>query len=212
LRGIVYIPEAATRHIGPSSRNNSNAFQAEFERLAVLQVPWACAILAYKALLMKSDGTRDVEKALSLCAGPAQAADPYALYVLSRALQLKCDLTAAAVAMRRSSKQSIPPRQSWIVPISFGTRRPLIRTSKASFDFWTCPIKLVTQLRLLDATPSTAPVDLGSVDLFLATYYCHSQWRSTSWQQEFLHFRRTYSLFTRQSDTRLLKFARQNEL
>jgi hypothetical protein len=109
FRGIVYIPEEAARHIDASSRNDADAFQAELERLSLLQVPWACAILGYKALLLKSDGGRDVEQALSLCAGPAQAGDAYAQYILSWALTLKGELTTAAAAMRKSAKQLFPP-------------------------------------------------------------------------------------------------------
>ena len=84
-------------------------FRSELERLSLFGVPWACAILAYWALLLKSDGKRDVERALSLCAGPAQDGDAYAQYILAWALVFKGDLAAAATAMQNSSQQLFPP-------------------------------------------------------------------------------------------------------
>jgi hypothetical protein len=109
VRGIVYLPAAIDQHIAESKRKDPAALQAEFERLSLLGVPWACAILGYLALIRKSDGTRDVERAISLCTGAARAGDAYAQYILSWALYLKGDFHAAALAMRKSSRQLFPP-------------------------------------------------------------------------------------------------------
>lgn len=109
VRGLVYLPAAADQHIAPSNRKDPATLQAEFERLSLLGVPWACAVLGYQALLRKPDGTRNVERAVSLCTGPAHSGDPYAQYILAWALVLQGDSASAATAMRKSSLQLFPP-------------------------------------------------------------------------------------------------------
>jgi hypothetical protein len=109
VRAIIYIPAAAERHIPPSKRTTESTLLAELERLSALNVPWACAILSYKALLRRDDGSRDIERAISLCERPAQAGDPYAQYLLSWALLLKGDATGAAKNMLKSARKLFPP-------------------------------------------------------------------------------------------------------
>lgn len=81
-----------------------------------MKVPWACAILSYHALLLKEDGSRDVERALSLCQESAQAGDPYAQYMLSWALRLKGDSKGAYQNLKKSSSMLFPPA---VLDISF---------------------------------------------------------------------------------------------
>lgn len=83
--GFIYIPAAAEHHIPKAKRARRSAFLSELERLAALRVPWACAILGYHALLLREDGSRDIERALSLCQEPAQAGDAYTQYTHSGA-------------------------------------------------------------------------------------------------------------------------------
>lgn len=109
LRGIIYIPAAAEQHIPPPKRSSEAAFVAELQRLAALNVPWASAILGYRALLLKPDGSRDIDAAVSHCHQAAQGGDPYAQYMLSWALLLKGDANGAAVNMKKAARQLFPP-------------------------------------------------------------------------------------------------------
>jgi hypothetical protein len=99
----------AEHHIPEAKRALGSTFLSELERLAALNVPWACAILSYQALLLKEDRSRDIERAVSLCRQPAQAGDAYAQYMLSWALRLKGDLDGAYENMRKSARKLFPP-------------------------------------------------------------------------------------------------------
>jgi len=106
---LIYIPAAAEHHIPKAQRAKKSTLLSEFDRLAALHVPWACAILGYFALLLKEDGSRDIERAVSLCQGPAQAGDAYAQYVLSWALRLKGDMEGAYANLKKSANMLFPP-------------------------------------------------------------------------------------------------------
>jgi hypothetical protein len=108
FHGIIYIPAVAERHI-PKTKRAHGAFVIELERLAALNVPWACAILSYYALLLREDGSRDIERAVSLCQEPARAGDAYAQYMLSWALRLKGDLQGSYRNLKKSARLLFPP-------------------------------------------------------------------------------------------------------
>jgi hypothetical protein len=107
--GFIYIPAVAAHHISKAKRANRSTLLDELARLAALNVPWACSILSYYALLPKEDGSRDIERAASLCQEPARAGDAYAQYMLSWALRLKGDLEGAYQNLKRSARMLFPP-------------------------------------------------------------------------------------------------------
>lgn len=109
VHGLIFIPAAAEKHITIANRSVPEKFQNELERLSMLGVPWACAILGYQALLLRPDGTRDIDRAISLCSGPAQKGDPYAQYILSWALRLNGDIAGAVKTLMNSTKKLFPP-------------------------------------------------------------------------------------------------------
>jgi hypothetical protein len=109
FHGVVYVPAVAEHHIPKAGRAHTPILLRELERLAALNVPWACAILSYYALLLKEDGSRDIERAISLCQGPARAGDAYAQYMLSWALRLQGDLKGSYENLKKSARMMFPP-------------------------------------------------------------------------------------------------------
>ena len=107
--GAVYIPLAAERHLAILKRDGRAAFVAELEKLAALGSPWAAAFLGYEALLLKSDGTRDIDRAIQLCRQPAMSGDPYAAYILGWATFLRGEHTEALRHFKAAAKQLFPP-------------------------------------------------------------------------------------------------------
>ena len=109
LAPFIYIPAVAEHHISGPQRAHQATILGELDRLAALDVPWACAILSYFALLLKEDGSRDIERAVSLCEGPARAGDAYAQYMLSWALRLRGESRGISENMKRSANKLFPP-------------------------------------------------------------------------------------------------------
>jgi TPR repeat protein len=109
IYGVVYIPLAAHQHLGTLKREGSKAFLEELEKLATLGSPWASAFLGYQALLLRPDGTRDVDRAIQLCKQPAASGDAYAAYILGWATFLRGDGAEAMSYFRRATRQLFPP-------------------------------------------------------------------------------------------------------
>lgn len=109
LHRLIYIPAVAEHHISKAQQAGQSTLLRELDRLAALNVPWACAILSYFALLLRKDGSRDIERAVSLCQEPARAGDAYAQYMLSWALRLKGDLEGAYENIKKSANMLFPP-------------------------------------------------------------------------------------------------------
>jgi len=82
---------------------------SELERLSRLGSPWASASLAYLSLWPSGPVGHDVERALTLCKGPAIQGNAYALFVLAYAHLLARDHTRAAKAMLKASELGFPP-------------------------------------------------------------------------------------------------------
>lgn len=109
IQGVVYIPLSAQPYLSKLSREGPKAFLDELERLAALGSPWAAAFLGYSALLLRPDGTRDVDRAILLCKEPAASGDAYALYILGWAIYLQGDPFQALAYIRRAALQLFPP-------------------------------------------------------------------------------------------------------
>lgn len=109
LRAIVYVPVVAESMLNDFEYRGSAAFKAELERLAVLGASWAAALLAYQALLLRPDGTRDTARAIALCEHPAARADAFAQYILAWALLLGPKPEDAFAMLNKSALQQFPP-------------------------------------------------------------------------------------------------------
>lgn len=109
LYGAIYVPVAARQPLATLKRDGGEAFLAELEKLAALGSPWAAAFLGYRALLLKEDGTRDIDRAIQLCTGPAASGDAYASYVLGWATYLSGRHAEAITYFRRAARQLFPP-------------------------------------------------------------------------------------------------------
>jgi hypothetical protein len=109
IGGAIYIPQAAQPYLSTLRNEGPKAFLDELERLAALGSPWASAFLGYQALLVKPDGSRDVDRAIHLCKEPAASGDAYAAYVLGWAVFLHGDPVKSLTYIRRSARQLFPP-------------------------------------------------------------------------------------------------------
>jgi hypothetical protein len=109
LYGVIYVPVAARQHLTILKRDGGDAFLAELEKLAALGSPWASAFLGYKALLLKEDGTRDIDRAIQLCTGPAASGDVYASYILGWATYLSGHHAEAMTYFTRAARELFPP-------------------------------------------------------------------------------------------------------
>jgi hypothetical protein len=109
IHGVIYIPLAAQQHLAILKHEGRNAFLVEVEKLAALGSPWASAFLGYQALLLKADGTRDIDRAIQLCKQPAVFGDAYAAYILGWATFLRGDHAEALTHFRRATRQLFPP-------------------------------------------------------------------------------------------------------
>jgi hypothetical protein len=107
--GVVYVPLAAERHLATLKHEGGKAFLGELEKLAAMGSPWAAAFLGYQALLLRPDGTRDIEKAIQVCRQPAAAGDAYASYILGWATFLRGDHAEAIKHFRVANRQMFPP-------------------------------------------------------------------------------------------------------
>ena len=109
ISGAIYIPLAAQTTLSTLNREGPEAFLAELEKLAALASPWASALLAFQALLLRPDGTRDVDKAIKLCKEPAAHGDAFAQYMLAWAMFIGGDRVEALVLFKASARQLFPP-------------------------------------------------------------------------------------------------------
>src|SRR5580700_1624702 len=82
VRAGTYVPSAAVPYLARLKTEGAAAFVGELDRLAALGSPWASALLGYQALLLGTDGRRDVQKAIALCTEPAARGDAFAQYIL----------------------------------------------------------------------------------------------------------------------------------
>lgn len=80
MRGPLYIPAQGRHVIKLLDSEGPSGLLAELERLSGLGSSWASAALGYISLFPGTDGRRDTERAIELCA-PHVGADPYAGYV-----------------------------------------------------------------------------------------------------------------------------------
>jgi hypothetical protein len=109
IKGGIYIPFIAQQQLLTLKINGPEVFLAELERLASLGSPWASALLALQALLLRPDGTRDLGRAIELCKGPAARGDAYAQYILGWATFLNGDHLEAGSHFKSSAIQLFPP-------------------------------------------------------------------------------------------------------
>jgi hypothetical protein len=109
IKGGVYIPFVARQQLVKLNCANPKELLAELERLAAFGSPWASALLAYQALLLRPDDTRDVDRAIALCKEPAARGDAYCQYILGWATILKGDRAGAGVFFKNSARQLFPP-------------------------------------------------------------------------------------------------------
>jgi hypothetical protein len=109
FRGGVYIPAVSRQQLGNLESRSPSDIRAELERLATLGSPWASALLAYESLLLRPDGTRDIDRAISLCKESASRGDAYAQYIMYWASLLKGDGREASQYLTASVGNLFPP-------------------------------------------------------------------------------------------------------
>jgi hypothetical protein len=109
LRGVVFIPATAQPILERVKGQGPEALRSELERLASLGASWAAALLGYRALLVDFDGTRNIDRAIALCQGPAARGDAFAQYILAWAYSLNHNSQDALVNFRKSARQLFPP-------------------------------------------------------------------------------------------------------
>jgi hypothetical protein len=109
ISGGVYIPAVAQQQLATLKRGSPKSLSTELERLAALGSPWGSALLAYQALLLRADGTRETDRAIALCKEPAARDDAYAQYILGWATLLKGDRAGAGVYFKAACRQLFPP-------------------------------------------------------------------------------------------------------
>lgn len=109
FRSGVYVPAIAQQQLGKLKSAPANEVLRELERLVALANPWAAALLAYQALLLKADGTREVDKAIALCKESAARGDAYSQYIMYWASLLKGNQGEATGYLKASVRQFFPP-------------------------------------------------------------------------------------------------------
>lgn len=105
----LYLPDSSSSVWKPLLACDAAALMSELERLSTLGSSWASVTLGYLSLLPGPAGVRDIERARTLCGGPAAKGDGYALYILAHAHYFAGDRAKAARAMHRASRRGFPP-------------------------------------------------------------------------------------------------------
>jgi hypothetical protein len=108
LHAVVFVPATAEPMLDKVKGEGPQALRSELERLSALGAPWASALLAYQALLLRDDGTRDIERAITLCKEPAARGDVFAQYILAWAFFLSHNRQDALVNLKKSVRQLFP--------------------------------------------------------------------------------------------------------
>jgi hypothetical protein len=105
----VFVPAAAGPILDNVRGQGAQPLRSELERLTALGSPWAAALLGYQALLLRDDGTRETDRAIALCKGPAARGDAFAQYILAWAYFLSRNRHDALVNFKKSIRQLFAP-------------------------------------------------------------------------------------------------------
>jgi hypothetical protein len=109
LNGPFYIPEQGRFLVKYLETEGPARMIEELERLSMLGSPWASAMLGCLCLRPGLNGQLDVDRALQLCANPAEKGDSYALFVYAWALLHSGQRDRAVRIMQKAALLQFPP-------------------------------------------------------------------------------------------------------
>lgn len=130
----LHIPEQGLYIFNSANANELTCLKAELERLSSLGSTWASSALGWLCICKAKDGSREPDRAIELCRGPAAAGDPYASYVLAWALALTNQGTEAFDSMKRAALAGFLPARLDLVTLVWNGRDPTGRNRQVAYD------------------------------------------------------------------------------
>ena len=130
----LYIPKQGRYIFSSRDAGGLVHVKAELERLSSLGSMWASSALGWLCICKGSDGTRDPQRAIELCRGPAATGDAYANYVLAWALALANQGAQAVEFMKRAALSGFLPAKLDLVTFIWNGRDPTHRNRRVAYD------------------------------------------------------------------------------